>query len=152
MSIPFEHPQVTRQNELYLTGLIVFLGTAMILIVLWVGAGMANFAPMIPGTSVWEVFMWRLPGIDIKAIPIVVTLVTWTGAQIFNSWHFQHWTQMNGVTSGETAFAIIGTWVGSTFAATLPEGEYTRQVMVWYGSSIMTGLFILISALFRPWR
>jgi hypothetical protein len=150
MSISSQHPQDIRTFELQFLVVILALGMAAIFLTLWIGVGQA--IPTIPGASVWETFLWRLPKINVLAIPITVSLVVFFLAQVINSWHFQQWTRTRGVTAGEIIFALLGVWFGSTLALAPESTEYTRQAMTWYGSSLGTILFILLAVLTRNLR
>lgn len=149
MSISSEHPHDMRVTANRLLGAMIFLVVLGIILTLWIGMGRPDFNIPIPGVSFLEVVSWRIHEVDVRAIPLAISMAVFLATQVIN--HLVHRTRY-GVTGGELAFAILGTWVGSTFALAAQGSEYTQQALTWYGSGLTTAVFVLLAILTRNLR
>lgn len=147
--ISSEHPHDTRVTATRLLGVMIFLGVLGIALTLWIGIGQPDLKTNIPGVSFWEKLGWRIHEIDVRAIPIAISIAVFLSAQVIN--HLMSWSK-NGVTGGELAFIVLGTWVGSTFALAAQNSSYSAQSLTWFGSSLTTLIFALLAALSRNIR
>lgn len=153
------HPHDARTSELRLLAVTLVLGIALIYFILWLGVGQPTYS-VIPGVSVWEVFMSRLPKIALFAIPSAVTVAIGLSAVVTNSTFYEGWFGRNGYTPGETAFTMLGIWIGAAWAMSFNPSDqwsmsaesvqlmYTRQEMTCFGSglgAVISGLIAIFT-------
>jgi hypothetical protein len=149
------HPHAARVTELKYLGVVMFLGLCLIGFILFLGTG-ARTHTGIPGFSAWELFQVKLPKIALFAIPSAVTVAVGLLAMVTKSSFVERGFNINGYSSGETTFIVLGIWI---FAAWPMSHQYpsdlmvyTRQELTWFASSLGPVIFGLFATITRGLR
>ena len=147
MSISDVHPHDARMSELKFLVVIILCSLAMISVVLYLGMGQPNL-PI-------EALLGLLGEVNPFAIPMAITVAVGMAAYVTNSTFYEQWFNVDGCTPGETAFIVIGTWMGATLALSINLGGrtmHTPQELVFALTGITTVLFGLLVAMTRNYR
>ena len=153
MSISDVHPHDARRSELWYLASVVFVGATLFFLILMANSGQpANPAAL--DSSFLQMLLWRLDNVGRFSIPCLITVVVGVAMIITNSSFFENMFSANGYTPGETAFALLGLWIGAAWGLSVnPEGlTLTTRQLTTFGACVGVISFSLIAVLTRGLR